>query len=703
MGEPTGSGGMRIGGTVPAATTEAAAVAGGLSAGIATGEGGGGDPGDEEHRRSRPRTRGGGGGRDGDHGRRGRRFRWTRADGVSSRGRSGKATMDAWYASVERATALEGLAAAADVFADGGNDGGGGGGSGDLGDGALELGGGAVVSADQDAAWGPGGDGWLGVASVLPVGHWARDHVEGWREVLRETVGLLGLLAARGTYPSRGPPAQRIARRDDHRRITPSPFGGLSRSPFRHARVAADNDASRLRASTAPSGGGGGYTALGGLHVDSPDYRSTTAAVDATTGRVAATPRSTVYHFRTNTRVRRTGLLQVGWGGGNGSTLTGAIVASRANLTWALTQAATVRVGLDAQGAAVTVPLREVLPMGTPEALALGGWDISGASLADAADRAGVFEPDLRRQLRPLTADMVPMRGAYDPAFIADNQAPRADHVMPAEWTKQQRLDALRSDIVAFKAANDVEVAVVVWTAGSERCAEERSGLNDTADALLAAIARNEAEVSPSTLYAVAAILEGCPFVNGSPKTRSWQGRWTSPPARAWPSSATTSKSGQTKMKSVLVDYLIGCGVKVKTMVTYNHLGNNDMYQLTDGVMWKPKSAAKSRVIDDIVDGNGLLYPPGTTRPDHVVVVKYVPFLGDSKRDVSGYTSEAFMDAHSTSVLHSACLDSALCAPLILDLALLAGSSPASTLRSATLRRLRMGRPTSRSTRCSAC
>lgn len=463
-----------------------------------------------------------------------------------------------------------------------------------------------------------------------------------------------------------------------------------------------DNDASRLRAATGPSGGGGGgggYTALGGLHVDSPDvayggdhitaryeYRSTAAAVDAETGRVTATPRSTVYHFRTGTRVRRTGLLQVGWGGANGSTLTGAIVACRSNLTWAsrsqadhkpnykgsLTQAATVRVGLDADGAAVTVPLRDVLPMGTPEALALGGWDISGASLADAADRAGVFEPDLRRQLRPLTDGMVPMRGAYDPAFIAENQAPRADHVMPAEWTKQQRLDALREDIVAFKAANDVEFVVVVWTANSERYAEERPGLNDTADALLAAIARDEAEVSPSTLYAVAAILEGCPFINGSPQNTLVAGAVDLAIRSGVAVVGDDFKSGQTKMKSVLVDYLIGCGVKVKTMVTYNHLGNNDMYQLTDGVMWKPKSAAKSRVIDDIVDGNGLLYPPGTARPDHVVVVKYVPFLGDSKRDVSEYTSETFMDAHYTSVMHNTCLDSALCAPLILDLALLA-------------------------------
>mmetsp|Transcript_22693 Transcript_22693/g.90910 ORF Transcript_22693/g.90910 Transcript_22693/m.90910 type:complete len:144 (+) Transcript_22693:1506-1937(+) len=123
-------------------------------------------------------------------------------------------------------------------------------------------------------------------------------------------------------------------------------------------------------------------------------------------------------------------------------------------------------------------------------------------------------------------------------------------------------------------------------------------------------------------------------------------------------------------MKSVLVDYLIGCGVKVKTMVTYNHLGNNDMYQLTDQVMWKPKSAAKSKVIEDLVEANEVLYP-NDEKPDHVVVVKYVPFLGDSKRDVSEYTAETFLDSHYTMIMHNECLDSALCAPLIIDLAVL--------------------------------
>ena len=43
-------------------------------------------------------------------------------------------------------------------------------------------------------------------------------------------------------------------------------------------------------------------------------------------------------------------------------------------------------------------------------------------------------------------------------------------------------------------------------------------GLNDTAENLMAAIASDEPEVSPSTLYATACILEGAPFINGSPQ-----------------------------------------------------------------------------------------------------------------------------------------------------------------------------------------
>lgn len=48
--------------------------------------------------------------------------------------------------------------------------------------------------------------------------------------------------------------------------------------------------------------------------------------------------------------------------------------------------------------------------------------------------------------------------------------------------------------------------------------AQVMEGLNDTAENLMQAIEKGEAEVSPSQLYAVASILEGVPYVNGAPQ-----------------------------------------------------------------------------------------------------------------------------------------------------------------------------------------
>jgi myo-inositol-1-phosphate synthase len=63
-----------------------------------------------------------------------------------------------------------------------------------------------------------------------------------------------------------------------------------------------------------------------------------------------------------------------------------------------------------------------------------------------------------------------------------------------------------------------VDKIVVLWTANTERYSNVLVGLNDTSENLLAAVDRNEAEISPSTLYALACVLEGVPFINGSPQ-----------------------------------------------------------------------------------------------------------------------------------------------------------------------------------------
>lgn len=60
-----------------------------------------------------------------------------------------------------------------------------------------------------------------------------------------------------------------------------------------------------------------------------------------------------------------------------------------------------------------------------------------------------------------------------------------------------------------MKSSNNVDQVIVLWTANTERFCLLKAGLNDTADNLIAAIKSDVEEISPSTLYAVAAILEG--------------------------------------------------------------------------------------------------------------------------------------------------------------------------------------------------
>jgi len=79
---------------------------------------------------------------------------------------------------------------------------------------------------------------------------------------------------------------------------------------------------------------------------------------------------------------------------------------------------------------------------------------------------------------------------------------------------------------------------------------------------------------------------------------------------------------------------------------------------------------SKSNVVDDMVESNRLLYSPGE-HPDHCVVIKYVPYVGDSKRAMDEYTSEILMGGHNTIVIHNTCEDSLLASSLILDLIIL--------------------------------
>jgi myo-inositol-1-phosphate synthase len=71
----------------------------------------------------------------------------------------------------------------------------------------------------------------------------------------------------------------------------------------------------------------------------------------------------------------------------------------------------------------------------------------------------------------------------------------------------------------------------------------------------------------------------------------------------------------------VLADFLISAGLKLTSIVSYNHLGNNDGKNLSAPQQFRSKEITKSNVVDDMVASNPILYKEGE-HPDHVIVIK---------------------------------------------------------------------------------
>lgn len=189
-------------------------------------------------------------------------------------------------------------------------------------------------------------------------------------------------------------------------------------------------------------------------------YR-TTLVNETADGKFVATPKETVYDFKIDRKVPKTGMMLVGWGGNNGTTVTAGIIANRRSISWdtregeraanyygSLVMGSTVKLGTNSKTSKdVNIPFQNVLPMVHPNDLVIGGWDISGFNLAKAMDRAAVLEPTLKAQVKKEMAEMVPLPSIYYPDFIAANQEDRADNILPGSKASLEHVEKIRKDI----------------------------------------------------------------------------------------------------------------------------------------------------------------------------------------------------------------------------------------------------------------
>ena len=409
-------------------------------------------------------------------------------------------------------------------------------------------------------------------------------------------------------------------------------------------------------------------------------YEYSTQVVTNENNTIKITPATKKYEFKTETKVPKVGVMFVGLGGNNGTTATVGVLANKKKVKWdtkrgevkanyrgSLTQCSTTWLGQDDKGNTYVAPFKALLPMVNPDDLVISGWDISKLNMYEATKRAKVLEPTMYNQLKDELEKMVPLPAIFDLSFVAPNQENRADNVI--KGTKQEQMDEVRKQMREFKEKNALDTVVVFWTANTERYCEIKD-FHKTADGLLQAIKNNESEISPSTLYAVAAILEKIPYANGSPQNTFVPGLIELAEREKAIIMGDDMKTGQTKFKSVMADFLISSGLKMTAVASYNHLGNNDGLNLDFDKCFRSKEISKASVIDDLVGYNPVLYP-NNEHPDHIVVIKYIPSVGDSKRALDEYDSDIFCGGTNIISVHNTCEDSLLAAPLMLDIVIL--------------------------------
>jgi myo-inositol-1-phosphate synthase len=383
------------------------------------------------------------------------------------------------------------------------------------------------------------------------------------------------------------------------------------------------------------------------------------------------------------TTPQKIGLLIVGLGGNNGVTLVAGLLANDRSLEWETAAAGRVSAPnwngcitqLEARGVHGGVGFKGRYPLADASTAAVGGWDIRSKPLGDVLYESRILDYDLVRQVRQEMNDMKILKGVYDASFLGESQHATAANIVTDKPTFMEKIEHLRRDIRSFIKENKVDGhTTVIWSASVERPAEVDFA---SAGELLEAIHKNEGDISPSIMYAVASALEGCSFVNGgSQNTLScamcelFESSYRSSASAALnlfsdvsPSPAyvlgTDFKAGQTKFKTAAVEYIRSLGLTPRVIASSNHLGNNDMLNLTSEKTVK----AKMRVKQDIFE------PWQEKELDHKVTVMYMPFMLDEKRDVVEYTSLGFLHCPHTMLTYTRCMDSVLCVPLMIDAA----------------------------------
>ncbi|MFE0133759.1 inositol-3-phosphate synthase [Streptomyces sp. NPDC059037] len=213
----------------------------------------------------------------------------------------------------------------------------------------------------------------------------------------------------------------------------------------------------------------------------------------------------------------------------------------------------------------------------------------------------------------------------------------------------EELIASFAADLRDFVRRRGLARAVVVNVASTEPLPEEGVG-----------------RLPASSLYAAAALRAGCPYVNFTPSTGLHHPALAAAAAASGlPYAGRDGKTGQTLLRSVLGPMFAQRALAVRSWSGTNLLGGGDGASLADPAAAAAKNAGKERVLADTLG----------SAPEGEVHIDDVPSLGDWKTAWDHIAFDGFLGARMVLQTTWQGCDSALAAPLILDLARLLARS----------------------------
>ncbi|MFJ1885262.1 MULTISPECIES: inositol-3-phosphate synthase [unclassified Streptomyces] len=265
--------------------------------------------------------------------------------------------------------------------------------------------------------------------------------------------------------------------------------------------------------------------------------------------------------------------------------------------------------------------------------LVFGGHDTTGCPLpkrAEALAAGGVLPHGLP--------------SAVHAELAAADTGIRPGGPLPGDTRSDEELiAAFAADLTDFTHRNELARTVVINVASTEPLPDP-----------------GEQRLPASSLYAAAALRAGCPYVNFTPSTGLRTPALQDTVADCGlPHAGRDGKTGQTLLRSVLAPMFVQRALPVRAWSGTNLLGGGDGAALADPGAAAAKNAGKERVLADTLGA----------APEGEVHIDDVPALGDWKTAWDHIAFDGFLGARMVLQTTWQGCDSALAAPLVLDLA----------------------------------